>query len=70
MVGDPEFEFDIDQSTLGGQKFKVVVEGNIASGKSTLLNHFSKTSYSQVMFEPVEEWQAIGGGNLLVIQMH
>jgi deoxyadenosine/deoxycytidine kinase len=65
MVGDPEFEFDIDQSTLGGQKFKVVVEGNIASGKSTLLNHFSKTSYSQVMFEPVEEWQAIGGGNLL-----
>ena len=64
-----------------------MVEGNIASGKSTLLNHFSKKSYAEVklvwlelisgdgcvglkvLFEPVEKWQTIGGGNLLVIEI-
>lgn len=35
--------------------FVVVVEGNIASGKSTLLNYFGKFPEIQTIMEPVEK---------------
>lgn len=44
---------------------RIIVEGNIGAGKSTFLrllqNHFS----AQFVFEPHEQWQNIGGHNLL-----
>lgn len=44
---------------------RIIVEGNIGAGKSTFLrllqNHFS----AQFIFEPHEEWQNVGGHNLL-----
>lgn len=45
--------------------FTVVVEGNIASGKSTLLNHFGKFPEFQTIMEPVEKWRNCNGLNLL-----
>ncbi len=44
---------------------RIIVEGNIGAGKSTFLrllqNHFS----AQFVFEPHEQWQNVGGHNLL-----
>lgn len=44
---------------------RIIVEGNIGAGKSTFLrllqNHFS----AHFVFEPHEQWQNIGGHNLL-----
>ena len=46
--------------------FRVVVEGNIGSGKSTFLEHFKKFSDCvDIIDEPVEEWRNIKGHNLL-----
>ncbi|XP_062519975.1 thymidine kinase 2, mitochondrial-like [Corticium candelabrum] len=65
MVGDPDMELCIDESLLQGCKFKITVEGNIASGKTTLLNCFKDKSYAEVLFEPIDKWQKVGGDNLL-----
>lgn len=44
----------------------VCVEGNIGSGKSTMLEYFkSNLPDVEVCQEPVNLWQNIGGGNLL-----
>lgn len=44
---------------------RIIVEGNIGAGKSTFLrllkNHFS----AEFVFEPHEQWQNVGGHNLL-----
>lgn len=45
--------------------FTVIVEGNIASGKSTLLNYFSKFPDIQTINEPVDKWRNCNGFNLL-----
>ncbi|XP_068721270.1 thymidine kinase 2, mitochondrial-like [Montipora capricornis] len=43
----------------------VAVEGNIGSGKTTLLNFFRKNPLVEVLEEPVDKWQKVGGKNLL-----
>lgn len=46
--------------------FTVIVEGNIGSGKTTFLEHFSKRDGVCVLAEPVETWRNVNGNNLLV----
>ncbi|XP_065174745.1 deoxynucleoside kinase-like [Sycon ciliatum] len=45
--------------------FKIAVEGNISSGKSTLLELFNKQSFVETLTEPVEKWRNLGGSNIL-----
>ena len=42
-----------------------VVEGNIGAGKSTFLKIIGNYLQAQLVFEPHEQWQNIGGENLL-----
>ncbi|XP_022624775.1 thymidine kinase 2, mitochondrial isoform X1 [Seriola dumerili] len=50
----------------GEEKKPVIcVEGNIASGKTTCLEYFSKTSNIEVLTEPVSKWRNIRGHNPL-----
>lgn len=51
----------------GNQKrpFVVSIEGNIGSGKSTMINYFKNFEDIQIHPEPVEKWQNINGQNLL-----
>ncbi|TRY59763.1 hypothetical protein DNTS_027172 [Danionella cerebrum] len=50
----------------GEQKKSVIcLEGNIASGKTTCLEYFSKTSNIEVLTEPVSKWRNINGHNPL-----
>ncbi|CAL8258557.1 unnamed protein product [Lota lota] len=50
----------------GGQKNKVIcIEGNIASGKTTCLEHFSRTSNIEVVTEPISKWRNVRGHNPL-----
>lgn len=43
----------------------IVVEGNIACGKTTFLNHFRKFEDVSILTEPVEMWRNCKGHNLL-----
>ncbi|XP_029494826.2 thymidine kinase 2, mitochondrial-like isoform X2 [Oncorhynchus nerka] len=43
----------------------VFIEGNIASGKTTCLEYFSKTSNIEVLTEPVSKWRNVRGYNPL-----
>ncbi|XP_063239210.1 thymidine kinase 2, mitochondrial-like isoform X3 [Bacillus rossius redtenbacheri] len=53
-------------ATKPSQPITVVVEGNIGSGKTTFLNHFSKLNDLCAIFpEPVELWRDVKGHNLL-----
>ncbi|XP_061601331.1 thymidine kinase 2, mitochondrial [Cololabis saira] len=45
----------------------VCVEGNIASGKTTCLEYFSKTSNIEVVTEPVSKWRNVRGHNPLAL---
>ena len=45
--------------------FVVSVEGNIGSGKSTMLQFYSELDDVQLHPEPVEKWQNLHGHNLL-----
>ena len=48
--------------------FTVLVEGNIGSGKSTYLQHFSGSRHQdkvEVVMEPVEKWRNLNSHNLL-----
>ena len=45
--------------------FTVLIEGNIGSGKTTFLKHFSKFNNIEVITEPVEKWTNVKGSNLL-----
>lgn len=51
------------------KQFTVLVEGNIASGKSTLLEFFSKrlNQNALIVTEPIDKWMNCGNVNLLVI---
>lgn len=42
-----------------------VVEGNIGAGKSTFLKIIDQYLTAQIVYEPHEKWQNIGGENLL-----
>nr|XP_014348777.1 PREDICTED: thymidine kinase 2, mitochondrial [Latimeria chalumnae] len=43
----------------------ICVEGNIASGKTTCLEYFAKTSNTEVVMEPVSKWRNVRGFNPL-----
>lgn len=45
--------------------FKISVEGNIGSGKSTFLNYFKQFSFVQTYDEPLDKWRNLHGHNLL-----
>ncbi|KAL5020969.1 hypothetical protein ScPMuIL_000124 [Solemya velum] len=53
-------------SSSSDQKtFTVCIEGNIASGKTTLLQYFKDTPHAQVCEEPVKKWRNVDGENAL-----
>ncbi|XP_006641426.3 thymidine kinase 2, mitochondrial isoform X1 [Lepisosteus oculatus] len=43
----------------------ICIEGNIASGKTTCLEYFSKTSNIEALTEPVSKWRNVRGHNPL-----
>jgi len=45
--------------------FIVSIEGNIGSGKSTMLNYFNKFTDVELIPEPVTDWCDVNGHNLL-----
>ncbi|XP_047459782.1 thymidine kinase 2, mitochondrial [Mugil cephalus] len=47
------------------KKTVICIEGNIASGKTTCLEFFSKTSNVEVLTEPVSKWRNVRGHNPL-----
>ncbi|XP_071767546.1 thymidine kinase 2, mitochondrial isoform X2 [Centroberyx gerrardi] len=47
------------------KKAVICIEGNIASGKTTCLEYFSKTSNIEVLTEPVSKWRNVRGHNPL-----
>ena len=55
--------------TTSKRPFTVMVEGNIGSGKSTYLKHFTKeaklSDNVEVVMEPVEKWRNLNTHNLL-----
>ena len=58
------------RSYAGGatRPFTVLVEGNIGSGKTTYLQHFSGSRHQdkvEVVMEPVEKWRNLNSHNLL-----
>ncbi|XP_043351253.1 thymidine kinase 2, mitochondrial isoform X4 [Dermochelys coriacea] len=50
----------------GEKKTVICVEGNIASGKTTCLDYFAKTTSIEVLTEPVPKWRNVHGHNLLI----
>ena len=52
--------------TMSCRPFTMIVEGNIGSGKSTFLRHFSKLSKSvDIITEPVDKWRNLNSQNML-----
>ncbi|CAB1450240.1 unnamed protein product [Pleuronectes platessa] len=49
------------------KKAVICVEGNIASGKTTCLEYFSKTSNIEVLTEPISKWRNVRGHNPLAL---
>lgn len=47
---------------------RVAVEGNIGSGKTSLLNYFKQFDNTEVHIEPVARWRDINGTNALALQ--
>ncbi|XP_015366700.1 PREDICTED: deoxynucleoside kinase-like [Diuraphis noxia] len=45
--------------------FRVAVEGNVGSGKSTLIKYFEKFKDVETNPEPIETWRDLNGHNLL-----
>ncbi|XP_062843953.1 thymidine kinase 2, mitochondrial-like [Trichomycterus rosablanca] len=71
-LGRAERRFHLSTSLTGklvrsGKERKPVIciEGNIASGKTTCLEYFSKTSNIEVLTEPVSNWRNVRGHNPL-----
>lgn len=46
-------------------KKSIIIEGNIAAGKSTILDHLKLDSRIEVIPEPIEKWRDLKGQNLL-----
>ena len=52
--------------TSSPRPFTVLVEGNIGSGKSTYLKHFTRLSKGvDIITEPVDKWRDLNSHNLL-----
>ncbi|CAN9500179.1 unnamed protein product [Ophioblennius macclurei] len=49
------------------KKAVICIEGNIASGKTTCLEYFSKTCNIEVLPEPVSKWRNVRGHNPLAL---
>ncbi|XP_022328784.1 thymidine kinase 2, mitochondrial-like [Crassostrea virginica] len=47
------------------ESFTVCVEGNIASGKTSFLEHFKKNQNVEIFEEPVRRWRDVHGHNAL-----
>ncbi|CAF4253283.1 unnamed protein product, partial [Adineta steineri] len=47
------------------KKFTIAVEGNIGSGKSTVLSCLEKSPLCDVIPEPIESWTNHKGHNIL-----
>jgi len=45
--------------------FTIAIEGNIGSGKSTMINYFKQFEEVQVHAEPLSKWTDVSGENLL-----
>ncbi|XP_047691296.1 thymidine kinase 2, mitochondrial isoform X3 [Prionailurus viverrinus] len=56
---------DKDRENEKEKKSVICVEGNIASGKTTCLEFFSKTTGIEVLQEPVPKWRNVRGHNPL-----
>ena len=54
-------------SSVEKKPFVVSIEGNIGSGKSTMLKHFNKLENVELLPEPVPEWCDLKGHNLLAM---
>ncbi|XP_051816079.1 thymidine kinase 2, mitochondrial isoform X2 [Acanthochromis polyacanthus] len=54
-------------SNAEDKKTVICIEGNIASGKTTCLEYFSKTSNIEVLTEPVSKWRNVRGHNPLAL---
>ena len=52
-------------SAASNRPFVVSVEGNIGSGKSTMLSYFEKFGDVELVPEPVGQWCDLNGHNLL-----
>uniref|UniRef100_A0A8C8XRW2 Thymidine kinase 2, mitochondrial n=1 Tax=Panthera leo TaxID=9689 RepID=A0A8C8XRW2_PANLE len=55
----------LDRENEKEKKSVICVEGNIASGKTTCLEFFSKTTGIEVLQEPVPKWRNVRGHNPL-----
>ena len=53
-------------STTPQRPFTVAIEGNIGSGKTSLLQHFAGSQDVEVIQEPVHKWRNVQGENALV----
>ena len=53
------------ESAASDRPFVVSVEGNIGSGKSTMLSYFEKFGDVELVPEPVGQWCDLNGHNLL-----
>nr|XP_022295923.1 deoxynucleoside kinase-like [Crassostrea virginica]XP_022295924.1 deoxynucleoside kinase-like [Crassostrea virginica] len=59
------------QASVGVEKGKrresltVCVEGNIASGKTTFIEHFKNNENIEAIEEPVERWRDLHGYNIM-----
>lgn len=51
--------------TEEAKKTVICIEGNIASGKTTCLEYFSRTSNVEVLTEPISKWRNVRGHNPL-----
>ncbi|XP_037544111.1 thymidine kinase 2, mitochondrial [Nematolebias whitei] len=49
------------------KKTVICIEGNIASGKTTCLEYFSRTSNIEVITEPISKWRNVRGYNPLAL---
>ncbi|KAM9847610.1 thymidine kinase 2, mitochondrial [Aulostomus maculatus] len=49
------------------RKTVICIEGNIASGKTTCLEYFSKTGNVEVVTEPIAKWKNVRGHNPLAL---
>ncbi|XP_074646038.1 thymidine kinase 2, mitochondrial-like isoform X2 [Tubulanus polymorphus] len=49
------------------ERLTVCVEGNIASGKTTLLEYFQNDSRCEMVVEPMKKWRNIRGKNALAL---
>lgn len=63
----PEYFPSVEQilSRRSGRPFTISVEGNVGSGKSTVLNFFKKYPDISIYPEPVSTWTNLNGTNYL-----